>query len=222
MKHKIIAITIALFLLLLTGCSNINNLEYEEIAKQAVSQSNKPNVAVRGYKIFLPIGMAIVNDNEDNITISSNGETYYLYVDVISYYNKYDNDYTANKKDNLYDEIVEVNDKKMHISICKYKNKYFLEVNYNYGKIEVITNNVKEALTKSLLILNNTNFNDIILESLIGNSNFDYNETQFNLEQPNSKNNSSDILNYDENYGTYEDVDDEIPDEDSIKIENTD
>ena len=39
---------------------------------------------------------------------------------------------------------------------------------YNYSKIEVITDNYKESLFKSITILNNIKYNDKILESLIG------------------------------------------------------
>ena len=107
--------------------------------------------------------------------------------------------------------------KTLQVSISKYKTRYFLEVSYNYGKIEVITSNVKEALSKSIIILKNTEFNDVILESLIGKSSFDYNETEFNLEKPSSDN--KEVLQFDENYGIYEYILNELPDEDKIKVE---
>ena len=69
----------------------------------------------------------------------------------------------------------------------------------------------------SIIILKNTEFNDVILESLIGKSSFDYNETEFNLEKPSSDN--KEVLQFDENYGIYEDILNELPDEDKIKVE---
>ena len=68
-----------------------------------------------------------------------------------------------------------------------------------------------------IIILKNTEFNDVILESLIGKSSFDYNETEFNLEKPSSDN--KEVLQFDENYGIYEDILNELPDEDKIKVE---
>lgn len=215
MRKKILGAT--LLILLLTGCCNINSLDYDSIIQESLKEKSKPNVAVRGYNIFLPRGMTIADSSEDNIKITSDKDTYYLYIDTIGYYNKEENEQNI-IVDNIYKKTFNVNGKTLQTSISKYKNKYFLEVTYNYGKIEVITNNVKEALSKSLLILQNTEFNDVILESLIGKSSFDYNEIEFNLDKPNS-NANKEVLEFDENYGIYEDILNELPDEDSIKIE---
>ena len=214
MRKKILVAT--LLILLLTGCCNINSLNYESIIEESMKEKNKPNVAVRGYNIFLPRGMSIADSSEDNIKITSNKDTYYLYIDTVGYYNKEENKQGI-EADNIYKKIINVDGKTLQVSISKYKTRYFLEVSYNYGKIEVITSNVKEALSKSIIILKNTEFNDVILESLIGKSSFDYNETEFNLEKPSSDN--KEVLQFDENYGIYEDILNELPDEDKIKVE---
>lgn len=214
MRKKILGAT--LLILLLTGCCNINSLNYESIIEESMKEKNKPNVAVRGYNIFLPRGMSIADSSEDNIKITSNKDTYYLYIDTVGYYNKEENEQGI-EADNIYKKTINVDGKTLQVSISKYKTRYFLEVSYNYGKIEVITSNVKEALSKSIIILKNTEFNDVILESLIGKSSFDYNETEFNLEKPSSDN--KEVLQFDENYGIYEDILNELPDEDKIKVE---
>ena len=214
MRKKILGAT--LLILLLTGCCNINSLNYESIIEESMKEKNKPNVAVRGYNIFLPRGMSIADSSEDNIKITSNKDTYYLYIDTVGYYNKEENEQGI-EADNIYKKTINVDVKILQVSISKYKTRYFLEVSYNYGKIEVITSNVKEALSKSIIILKNTEFNDVILESLIGKSSFDYNETEFNLEKPSSDN--KEVLQFDENYGIYEDILNELPDEDKIKVE---
>ena len=68
MRKKILGAT--LLILLLTGCCNINSLNYESIIEESMKEKNKPNVAVRGYNIFLPRGMSIADSSEDNIKIN--------------------------------------------------------------------------------------------------------------------------------------------------------
>ena len=101
-------------------------------------------------------------------------------------------------------------------ALTKQDNNYFLEVMYNYSKIEVITDNYKESLFKSITILNNIKYNDKIIESLIGENTINYNEEEYSYLNP-SKNTSS-FLEWKEMYGDYKPEPNEIPDEDTIDI----
>ena len=85
---------------------------------------------------------------------------------------------------------------------------------HNYGKIEVVTDeiHIKEALAKSITLLSSIEYNDKIIESLIGTNFLNYNEETYNLLSPN--NSKTDFLDYVEE--EYEDVDNELPDEDYI------
>ena len=84
------------------------------------------------------------------------------------------------------------------------------------SKIEVITDNYKESLFKSITILNNIKYNDKIIESLIGENTINYNEEEYSYLNP-SKNTSS-FLEWKEMYGDYKPEPNEIPDEDTIDI----
>lgn len=220
MKNKYVVIV--LVCLLLTGCNiyNINKLSHDELVEKVLSTNNiKTNIAQEGYKIYVPEGMSIIGDFKNNNTLYSNGEKYYLYVDLISYYNKIDNEYKINEeKTTIYSKVLNYNEKVGYILVTEYENKYFVEVMYNYGKIEVITNNINDALAKSLLVLNSIEYSDKVIESLIGDNILTYDEEQFNLLGPDAK--TDNFLQYEEDYGTFEDVDNELPDEDKIDIKD--
>ena len=213
---KYIIVLITLFTL--TGCVNINNLNNTEVIDEIFKNpAMKATIAMPGYKIYLPKNMTINKDKENNNNIYSLSDKYYLYVDIISYYNKVNNEYKINTdKSAIYSNIVNYNNKKGYVLVTEYENKYFVEVMFNYGKIEVITEDYKTAIANSLIILRSIEFNDKIIESLIGNNILSYDEEEFNLLGPNSKTDT--FLQYEQN-DKYEDIDNELPDEDIIDIE---
>ena len=101
-----------------------------------------------------------------------------------------------------------------YVLVTQYNNEYFIEVMYNYAKIEVISSDIKNAISRSLVVLNSISYNDNVIETLLGNS-IDYNEEKFELLGPSV--NTENFLKYEEDYGTYED-DGKAPDEDKIEI----
>lgn len=211
-------ITIILLLLVITGCVNMNNLSADDAINMVFSEKvAKANTAMEGYKIYLPKSMTIHKDKKSNNVIYSNNEKYYLYVDLISYYNKTDNEYDDNQNTPIYSKQLDYNNKKGYIKVTEKDESYFVEVVYNYGKIEVMTNNYEKAITKSLIILRSIKFNDKVIESLIGNNKLSYDEEEFNLEGPSVQ--TDNFLKYEEN-DIYEDIDNELPDEDIIDIKD--
>ncbi len=205
-------IGVIMLLLLVCGCSNINNLSYNEIVSNSLNNKAKANTALKGYKIYLPLDMSLLNDENGNNVLYSFGDKYYLYVDLVSYYNKVSNNYKVNDDSNaIYSEILG-NDG--YVLVTQYNNEYFIEVMYNYAKIEVISSDIKNAISRSLVVLNSISYNDNVIETLLGNS-IDYNEEKFELLGPSV--NTENFLKYEEDYGTYED-DGKAPDEDKIEI----
>ena len=186
---KKIILPLVIIVLLLTGCSivKLNSLSLDEIVDYGLSNTYKANNSFKGYKIYLPNDMTIINDEKENNVFYSKGHKYYLYVDIISYYKKIVNDYKINEDEKAF-----------------------------YSKIEVITDNYKESLFKSITILNNIKYNDKIIESLIGENTINYNEEEYSYLNP-SKNTSS-FLEWKEMYGDYKPEPNEIPDEDTIDI----
>lgn len=202
---------VIILLLLVCGCSNINDLSYNDVISYSLENKAKPNTALKGYKIYLPKDMNLLNDENGNNVLYSFTDKYYLYVDLVSYYNKVSNNYKVNDDNNaVYSEILNNG----YVLVTQHNNEYFIEVMYNYAKIEVISRDIKNAISKSLVVLNSISYNDSVIETLLGNS-IDYNEEKFELLGPSV--NTDNFLEYEEEYGTYED-DGKAPDEDKIEI----
>ena len=160
---KKIILPLVIIVLLLTGCSvvRLNSLSLDEVIDYSFDNIYKTNKSFKGYKIYLPNDMTMINDEKENNVFYSKGHKYYLYVDIISYYKKIVNDYKINEDEKAF-----------------------------YSKIEVITDNYKESLFKAITILNSINYNDKIIESLIGTNTINYNEEEYSYLNP-SKNTSS-------------------------------
>lgn len=218
---KKIVLLIIPILVFLTGCQiyNINELTEDELVDAILMENSKTNTALKGYKIYLPNNMTLIHDKEDNNILYSNNEKYYLYVDIISYYNKTANNYKINEdKQAIYSKIIDDNDILGYILVTEYEDdRYFVEAMYNHAKIEVITSNYKQALTNSLIVLNSIKYNDKVIESLINSDVLDYDEEEFTIIGPNET--TSGFLKWEEDFGTYEDTEGELPDEDQIQIE---
>lgn len=204
-------IGVIVLLLLVCGCSNINDLSYNDVVSYSLENKAKANTFLKGYKIYLPKDMNLLIDVDDNNVLYSFGDKYYLYVDLVSYYNKVSNSYKVNDDSNaIYSEILNNG----YVLVTKHNSEYFIEVMYNYAKIEVISSDIKNAISRSLVVLNSISYNDSVIETLLGNS-IDYNEEKFELLGPSV--NTENFLEYEEEYGTYED-DGKAPDEDKIEI----
>lgn len=214
---KKIFFLLILVLLFMTGCSyDISKIDNEELIDTIMSEKTKAtNVALKGYKLYLPSNMTMIDDINNNNVLYSNSDKYYLYVDLISYYNKTENDYKINEGENaFFSKILDYNKKKGYILITKLENEYFVEVMYNYSKIEVITKDYKKAIINSMIILKNVQFNDKIIETLIGKNVLKYDEEEFNLLGPSKE--TIDFLQ------EYEDVDNELVGDEEKEIEISD
>lgn len=181
---KVILLIACIFLL--SGCSRVNDLSYDDIIKTIGASREATNVYRTGYKYYLPRGMKIDNSTLFNETISSNDDIYYLYIDAISYYyqkDKQENKYQPNTE-SYYSKRFDFEDKYGYVEInLKENEKYLIEIMYNYAKIEVIVD--KEDINLSLLnainILKSVKINDSIIANLLGKDILNYAEEEFNI-----------------------------------------
>lgn len=212
---KYLIIVIALFIL--TGCTDISNLDYDGIVNETLKEeAHKPNTYLEGYKLYLPGHMSMIGDLKGNDILYSYQDKYYLYVDLISYYNKKQNKYNVEGLSYEYSKDIESNGLNGYVTVRKSKGGYLVEVMYNYAKIEVITNNVKTAIANSLLVLKNIEFNYKIIDSMIGSNALVYDSELFELLGPDSKDNN--FLDYIKEYGDYNEDDAKL-DEDVIDMD---
>jgi hypothetical protein len=176
-------ILICISILLLSGCTNINNLSYDDILDTFTHNSKNANKTRSGYKYYLPSDMNVINYGSYYEIIKSNKNYYYLYVDMISYINESENTYKVNK-DAVYSKLIENNGKYGYLEINLVENnQYLIEIMYNYAKIEVMvdSNLLNEALIYSVNILNSVEYNNSVINSLLNKDALNYTEEEFDL-----------------------------------------
>lgn len=217
---------ILLFIMLFaTGCSviRIDNQNLEQIINTVLKEENKLyNQAFEGYKYYVPKGMRVTEKHDYNQILKANSNTYYLYIDVISYYYKSDVNYIIDSSKYLSTKL-ENDDKKGYIEIEKTKeDEYFVKSVYNYAKIEVYVQqeDLKEAVVNTLTILNSIQYNQSVINSFIGENKLNFTEESFSLFE-NSDDNDDQFLEYIEEYDKYYDTEGELPEDSQIDIEES-
>ena len=193
--------------LLLCGCSKINDKNYDELINSVVASNYKMENTYRtGYKYYTPTNMDILNTLDYNETLADDNYKYYFYVDVVSYYNRVIEKFKEDDKA-VYSKSINYEDKYGYIEINKWKNgKYLLEIMYNYAKIEVIVDeeNIKSAITNSMVVLSSVKYNNNLIESIVGENVLTAKEIEFNIFE--TKKNESNFLKVSEE-DVYEDND---------------
>lgn len=209
-----------LVLFTLTGCIKFNDLNYDEIINETLKQDiSKTNTNHQGYKLYIPENMTLLGDLKGNDILYSNGEKYYLYVDIVSFYNKKQNKYNVEKQDFVYSKDLDYDNLSGYVTLSNSKGGYLLEIMYNYAKIEVVTKDINKAIANSLIVLKSIEYNYKIIDSMIGSNTLVYDSELFTLLGPSNK--SDNFLSYIEEYGVY-DEEDEDNDEDIIEISSAD
>ena len=207
-----------LFTLFLCGCVNVNKSSYDGIINFALKEEKQifKNKTSQGYSYYLPIGISVLEDNINNVILKKDNYTLYLYLDMVSYYNKVREEYVV-KKDSFYSSLIENGDRFGYLEINLLQNKkYLIEIMYNYAKIEVIVENrdIKEMLAYAMAILTSISYNNTIIDSMIGEDTLNYSEIEFNIFETTT--NESNLIQYDENSSSSEKSND-LPDTDMIK-----
>ena len=184
---------------LLTGCNikTINNDNIDSTIRSVLARDvDLANSYFVGYKYYLPRGVILANKKDYNAELISEGNSYYLFVDVIGYYNKVDTKFTPSNS--YYSKALYYSDKKGYIEITKYENLYFVEIMFNYAKIETFVkeNDLSKAIVNSCYILSSIDFNDKVIETLIGENKLDYKETIYDIFGPHKD--KDNVLHYGE------------------------
>ena len=223
MKKKIFLLIISI--LALTGCTNLTNMSTDEVVDVMLkNDTNLSNNVFDGYKYYIPKGLRLLEKDEYNASFKDEyNNTYYFYIDVVSFYNKEEAEYKVNNKAYFSKEL-DYNNKKGYLEITKIEDTdaYFIEYMYNYGKIEAFVkeNEIKSAIINMSSVLKSLEFNRTVLESLIGNNVLDYKEDTYDVMKPKGSTATKDTyLEYEEKYGIYEGYGDNNTSEDRIEIE---
>jgi len=200
-----------------SGCSTIQVESIDSILNLGMTSNlNITNVNRTGYKYYLPKGLKNITSQDYNEVLYSDQYPFYLYVDVVSYYNKIKSVYKESS-DFYYSKALSNGEYFGYLQVKSLENhKYFIEIMYNYAKIEVIVaeKDIKESIAYAIAILESVTYNDTVLGSLMGLNALNSNELEFNIfETAKSESNYLEIV---EQYDQYTNTD-EVPDTDFIK-----
>lgn len=172
MKRKTAFLLAIISIFLITGCTivRIDTSSIDNIVNVILSKDNEIyNRVGKGYKYYKPRGVSYIDTNEYNEKLYCNGNYYYLYVDIISYYYKKEITYEENK--NLYySRLIEIGDKKGYLQITKQDNDlYLVEFMYNYAKIETLIaeEDINDAVLNATYILSTIKFNPNVIKVML-------------------------------------------------------
>ncbi len=195
---KIIVLTLLIFLL--TGCTvvRIKTDNIDNIINVILSKDNKLyNRIGKGYKYYNPRGVNYIDTREYNEKLYSDGNYYYLYVDVISYYYKKEFSYEE-KKDAYYSRLIDINNKKGYLEINEVDGQYLIEYVYNYAKIEALVNkeDINEVVLDATYILSTIKFNSNVIKIMLNDDIFINKEEKYDIFAP--KTESDNFIEYKE------------------------
>lgn len=167
---------IVLLLLLVTGCSavRIDTNSIDNIISVVLSKNNTLyNQVGQGYKYYIPRGVSYIESNELNDTLYFNGNYYYLYIDVVSYYYSKQIEYQENE-DAYYSKVINNKNGKGYLEINKKDDLYYVEFFYNYSKIEakVSKENLNDTVLNASYILSTIKYNKNTIELMLNDDYF--------------------------------------------------
>ena len=197
MKKIIISL---LLIFLVTGCSivRIDTVSIDNIVNVILSKDNTLyNTVGKGYKYYKPRGVTYIDTNEYNEKLYSNGNYYYLYVDINSYYYKKEFNYEENQSA-YYSRLIDINDKLGYLEINKYNNKFLIEFMYNYAKIEALVeeDEINDVVLNASYILSTIKFNSKVIKIMLNDNYFINKEERYDLFTP--KKETMELYDFDE------------------------
>lgn len=212
-----------LVLIILSGCSitRIDNYNYEEVMDKILSLNiNTYNIIGKGYKYYAPYGVVRTDAKEYNDVLRRGRNTYYLYVDVVSYYYESTPDYEIDN-DAYFSKKINNGKKRGYITIKKNDGKLYVQMLYNYAKIEtyVEESDLKDTITDISYILSSIEFNDSLLKKMYESGNLDSKEEVYKLFD--NKEKEGNFLEYVEEYDKYDGSADETKEEEIIVEQTT-
>lgn len=214
MKKKILLV---FFVLLLTGCvrTDLNKENYDELVLNVINnKKHDTNEVGSGYQFYVPKGVRLLENDNNNQVFIGLGTKIYMYVDITSYHYKNALNYETTE-DSFYIKRLNSGSKTGFIQIIKEDSQYFVKIIYNYAKVEVYTDeyNLNNVITLSSIILNSIEYNDTIIEKLLDDNHNSGSEITYNIDKPADA--SNDFSSYLEEYITEEEAStdsDELPD----------
>lgn len=202
---------------IVTGCTvvRIDTTDIDNTINIILTKENKLyNRVGKGYKYYVPRGVTYIDTDELNDKLYSDGNYYYLYVDVVNYYYQSKIEYIENK-DSYYSKYIDLNDKTGYLQIDKYKDKYLIKFMYNYAKIEVLVDKeqINDAVLNCSYILSTIKFNHNVIKLMLNDDYLINREEKYDLFEPKNPINEYDEHKEDNQDSLEEKVDEESDNE---------
>lgn len=215
---------VLLSLILLTGCTvdRIDKDDYKQVLNKVLSLDVKMyNKVGNGYKYYAPRGVVRTDANTYNDVLKRDNRVYYLYVDVVSYYYKTKPDYKVNENA-YYSSLIKHGNKTGYVEIKKVNKKLYVQMVYNYAKIEtyVNENELKDAMLDMSYVLSSVKFNDSLLKKMYESGSLNSKEEVYKLFD--DKEREGNFLEYIKEYDKYDGSEDDTGiKEEEIKVKET-
>lgn len=183
---KIIIILMLAFLV--SGCTmvRIDTKSIDNPINIVLSKDNNLyNTIGKGYKYYKPRGVINIDINEYNEKLYSDGNYYYLYVDINSYYYKKEFSYKENPNA-YYSRLIDINNKQGYLEINEHKDKYLIEFMYNYAKIEALVDkgDINNVVLNASYILSTIKFNSKVIKIMLDENYFSNHEEKYDIFTP--------------------------------------
>lgn len=177
-----------LMVLILTGCTvvRINTDSIDTIVDVILSKDNTLyNRVGRGYKYYVPRGVTYIDTDETNDKLYSNGIYYYLYVDIIGYYQDIKMDYDEKSDAYYYRKLSQDEGFKNngYIKIIEKDGLYYIDFVYNYAKIESVVSKeyLNEVILNSAYILSTIQFNHEVIGLMVDSEKLNNREEKYEI-----------------------------------------
>ena len=211
--HRKKIIFLIVISLLITGCTRITN-NLDEVVDAVMNNNKLPaNTVSTGYELYIPTGVKQVTDNNYNQKFKIKNRYIYLYVDTISYYYKNMLNYKSAEDYDYYYKQLRLEDKTGYIGIRKADDLYYVEVVYNYSKVEFYADEeeLPLILANALIIQKSIKFNDNLISVELDSDISDGRELKYELDSP--KDSESKFSQYLQEYVPEEEPEVELPED---------
>lgn len=207
-------------LVLLTGCMRIDKTDTDDLITGILSSRiDVYNHTNKGFKYYLPNNLKSIKRDEYNEILKDSNYEYYLYVDLVSYYNKSITNYKE-VEDSYYSKILVKDNNRGVINIVPTKDKYLITIEYNYATVNVVVEeaDIKNSLSNALIVVSTVKYNDDIIKRMLEENEFSSSAEIVNIFDTVSRKEDIDNgnTNLEDDYDYEEEVDDEIYDPDVI------
>ena len=208
--------------IILSGCSvqRVDKYYFSDVMDKIISLNIKNhNKVSNGYEYYVPKGVVRTDSNSYNDVLMRGKNTYYLYADVVSYYYKIKAEYKVNKSA-YYSSKIKNGNKEGYLEITKVKDKLYVQMFYNYAKIETYVKEyeLNQTISDLSYILSSVKFNDSLLKKEYASGNIGQKEESYKLFETKEK--EGNFLEYIKEFDKYDENDNKNIEETEIKVED--